>query len=138
MQLVDDILSSYTDVSEMLSSEYAQEKRINKQCFLKILSNVTFLVWQGVAFRGDGDEANSNFVQLLQLRGMDDPRINDWVLKKTNRYTSHDIQDELLKAMALTLLPKVAANVADAKFFCIMFDEYTDVANREQLVVCIS
>ena len=89
---------------------------MNKQCFLKVLSNVAFLAWQGVAFRGDGDEANSNFVKLLQLHGMDDPRINDWVLKKTNRYTSHDIQDELLKAMALTLLRMVAANVADTKF----------------------
>ena len=68
---------------------------------------------------------------------MDDPRINDWVLKKTNRYTSHDIQDELLKAMALTLLQKVAANLAGARFFCIMCNECTDAVNREQLVVCI-
>ena len=43
LQLVIDIPSSYADVGEMLSSEYAQEKRINKQCLLKILSNVAFL-----------------------------------------------------------------------------------------------
>ena len=43
LQLVVDIPSSYADVGEMLSSEYAQEKRINKQCLLKILSNVAFL-----------------------------------------------------------------------------------------------
>ena len=47
---------------------------------------------------------------------MDNPRINDWVLKTTNKYTSHDIQDELLIAMALTLLRKVAANLAGANF----------------------
>ena len=58
-------------------------------------------------------------------------------LKKTNRYTSHDIQDELLKAMVLTLLQKFVANLAGAKFFCIMCDECIDAANREQLVVCI-
>ena len=75
LQLVDDIPSSYTDVSEMLSLEYAQEKRINKQCFLKILSNVTFLARQGVAFRGDGDEANSNFcTTVYNYVEMDDPR----------------------------------------------------------------
>ena len=96
LQLVVDIPSSYADVGEMLSLEYAQEKRINKQCLLKILSNVAFLAWQGLAFRGDGDEVNSNFVQLLQLHGLDDPRINDWVSKKTNKYTSHNIQDERL------------------------------------------
>ena len=117
LQLVVDIPSSYADVGEMLSSEYAQEKSNNKQCLLKILSNVAFLARQGFAFRGDGDEVNSNFVQLLQLRGLDDPRINDWVSKKTNKYTSHDIQDELLKAMALNLLRKIAANLVDTRFF---------------------
>ena len=49
--------------------------------------------------------------------------INDWVSKKTNKYTSHDIQDELLKAMALILLQKITANLT--------------AANREQLVVCV-
>ena len=43
----------------------------------------------------------------------------------------------MLKAMALTLLRKIAANLVEAKFFCIMCDEYTDAANREQLVVFI-
>ena len=137
LQLVVDIPSSNADVGEMLSSEYAQEERINKQCLLKILSNVAFLARQGLAFRGDGDEVNSNFIQLLQLRGLDDPRINDWVSKKTNKYTSHHIQDELLTAMALNLLQKIAVNLTDARFFCIMCDECTDAANREQLVVCI-
>ena len=59
LQLVVDIPSSCADVGEMLSSEYTQEKRINRQCLLKILSNVAFLAQQGLAFRGDGDEINS-------------------------------------------------------------------------------
>ena len=52
---------------------HAQEKRNNKQCLLKILSkiDVAFLAQQGLAFRGDDDEVNSNFVQLLQLHGLD-------------------------------------------------------------------
>ena len=40
--------------------------------------------------------------------------------------------------MALSLLRKIAGNLADARYFCIMCDECTDAANREQLVVCIS
>ena len=108
LQLVIDMPYSYADVGEMLSSEYTQERRINRQCLLKILWNVAFLARQGLAFRGDGDEINSNFVQLLQLCGLDDPRISEWVSKKTNKYTSHDIQDELVKSMALSLLQKIA------------------------------
>ena len=56
-------------------------------------------------------------MQLLKLHGLDDPRIDDWVSKKTDKYTSHDIQDEMLTAMALTLLRKFAANLVEAKFF---------------------
>jgi len=39
--------------------------------------------------------------------------------------------------MALCVLRKISANLAKANFFCIMCDECTDAANREQLVVCI-
>ena len=136
LQLVVDIPANYNDVNEMLSTSYTQGKKDYKQCLLKILSNVLFFARQGLAFRGDGaDELGSNFVQLLKLRGLDDPRIDDWVSKKTDKCTSHDIQDEMLRAMALALLRKIAANLAS--FFCIMCDECTDAANREQLVVCI-
>jgi len=135
LQLVVDIPAS--DVGEVVSTNHARNKKDSRQCLLKILSNVVFLAQQGLAFRGDGDESNSNFIQLLKLRGLDDPRISDWILKKANKYTSHDIQDELLKSMALCVLQKISANLAEANFFCIMCDECTDAANREQLVVCI-
>ena len=45
LQLVVDIPSSFADVCEMLSSELHKRKRINKQCLLKILSNISFLAW---------------------------------------------------------------------------------------------
>ena len=105
--------------------------------FIEDTSNVAFLARQGLAFRGDGDESNSNFLQLLKLHGLDDPRIPEWIAKKANKYTSHDIQDELLKAMALTVLQKISTDLAVVRYFCIMCDECTDAANREQLVVCV-
>jgi len=51
---------------------------------LKILSNLQFLARQGIAICGDGDEADSNFIQLLKLRGRDDPRIEIWMQHKTD------------------------------------------------------
>jgi len=38
-----DIPATYRDVGEMMFMNYAQEKKDNKQCLLKILSNVVFL-----------------------------------------------------------------------------------------------
>ena len=85
--------SSCPDVAEMLSREHAEQKKDNRQCLLKILSNLRFLARQGIALRGDGDEKDSNFIQLLKLRGNDDPRIETWLQRKTDKYISHDIQN---------------------------------------------
>ena len=40
--------------------------------------------------RGDYDECDSNFTQLLRLRGADHQGIDSWLNKKTNKYTSPD------------------------------------------------
>ena len=78
----------------MLSSELARQKADNRQCILKILSNFRFLARQGLAIRGSGDDKDSNFTQLLKLRSEDDGRIVDWLSKKTDKYASHDMQNE--------------------------------------------
>ena len=58
------------NVGEMLSSQLAKQRLERRKCFLKLLSNVRFLARQGLAFRGDGNESDSNFMQLriLHLR----------------------------------------------------------------------
>ena len=71
---------------------------------------------QGLAFRGDGDEVDSNFMQLLKLRGRDDPRIEAWIQRKTDKYVSHDMQNELLKVMALSILRRIAGCISTSKF----------------------
>ena len=49
------------DVGEMLSSQHAQQKKQNRDCLLKIVSNLKVLARQGIALRGDGGDADSNF-----------------------------------------------------------------------------
>ena len=53
----------------------------------------------------------SNF-QLLMLRAEDDPRIDGGLTKRTDEYTSADIQNEILKVMALQILPESCFNSA--------------------------
>ena len=84
----------------------------------------------------DGKEEDSNFKQLLKLRGTDDPRIFEWLTKKTDKYTSGDIQNEMLKIMALKVTRDVAECLHNSDFFTIMVDETTDSSNREQVVIC--
>ena len=68
---------------------------------------------------------------------MNDPRIDSWLSKKTSKYTSHVIQNEILKAMYLNVIRNVASKIQESGFFCIMCNECCDVSNKEQLVVHI-
>ena len=84
--------------------------------------------------RGDGEgEPNSNFNQLYLLRAEDDPSLDEWMKKKGDKYTSPDMQNEMLKVMALRVLREIAAQIRDVDFYCIMVDEATDVSNVSQL-----
>ena len=129
--------SSSNNVGELLSSQLAKEKLERRQCFLKILSIIRFLARQGLPFRGHGEEHDSNFLQLMNLRAEDDPRISDWLKKKSNKYTSPDIQNEVLKIMALSVLRQLMHSIHSAPFLSIMIDETTDISNKEQVVVCL-
>ena len=120
-----------------MSSQVASDKRDNRQCLLKVISNIRYLARQGLALRGDGDETNSSFIQLLKLRQIEDPRIKKWMEKKTNKYTAHDMQDEIIETMATTVLKELGKDILTSDFFTIMCDECTDSSNREQLSVCI-
>ena len=131
-----DLPSSVKDIAETLQRELTKQKSENRQMLLKILSNIRFLARQSIAIRGDGDEENSNFIQLFKLRGEDDPKFAKWLEKKTDKYVSADIQNELLKVMGLQVLRDIATSLHSAEFYSIMVDETTDVSNKEQAVLC--
>ena len=131
-----DLPSSVKDIAETLQRELTKQKSENRQMLLKILSNIRFLARQSIAIRGDGDEENSNFIQLFKLRGEDDPKFSKWLEKKTDKYVSADIQNELLKVMGLQVLRDIATSLHSAEFYSIMVDETTDVSNKEQAVLC--
>ena len=78
----------------------------------------------------------SNFMQQLKLRGEDDPRISDWIKKKTDKYTSGAMQNEMIRVMSLKILREVACALQKATYYTIMIDETADISNQEQVVVC--
>ena len=53
--------------------------------------------------------------------------------KKKGKYTSHDMQNELIRVMGLTVMRKVTSRLQATPFYTIMVDECTDVCNQEQV-----
>ena len=124
------------DVAELQSAEHTAQKTLNRHMFMILLNNLRFLVDQGLALRGDGDEFNSNFIQLLCLIGLNcgDIEVNSWLANKTNKYTS---PHECVELMALHILRDVSKNIAAASCYSVMADECTDCSNKEQFTVNI-
>ena len=90
---------------------------------------------QGLSLRGDGDELQSNFYQLMLLQGEQCPEILSFLEKKQLKYTSHEIQNEILSIMAQAILRRLVRRIQSSVFFTLMVDETTDISNREQVVL---
>ena len=99
---------------------------------LKIIECLQFLGRQGLALRGEDNNENSNFIQLLKLRSKDFPELSNWMLKKTDKYLSHDIQNEIIMIMAHQIIRDICEKILKS-FYAIICDEYTDISNKEQL-----
>ncbi len=57
--------------------------------------------------------------------------------KKTDKYTSHDIQNECLQIMALTIVRQLSQDIRSSQCYTIMADECTDISNQEQFTICV-
>ena len=87
------------NVWEMSSDEGEKTMESNRISFIKVIECFQYLARQGQAMQGDTDD-ESNFIQLLKLRGKDQPLFLKWLEGKEDRYTSHDIQNEIIAIMA--------------------------------------
>ena len=101
---------------------------------MHILKIMRFLAHQGLPLRGHNDDTESNFIQLLRLHNAD-VNVDRWLSKKSNKYTSHDIQDTILKEMAHKILRDIGQNIHDGGLFSIMADECTDCSNKKQFTI---
>ena len=92
------------DVAKMLSSTLAAEKRDNQCYLLKVAESIKFLARQSIPLLGDGDEEDSNYMQLLHLHVADDLQLLSCMQQKKGKYTSPQVQNELLKIMDVHVL----------------------------------
>ena len=129
--------STTKDVGELLVTQLAREKEHNRKMFLKIISSIRFLSRQGMALRGDRNDEDSSFLQLLQLKAEDDPGLLEWLKRKTNKYTSHEMQNEIIKVMAMNVLRTITSSLQTSLFVTLMMDETTDISNKEQVTFTI-
>ena len=130
-------------VVDYLNPKYIQQKKSTSLMLKKIVETIYCLCRQGLALRGvcksgaSQTEPDSNLVQFLMLRALDDPQLLTFMQKESSNYLSPDIQNEIIRIIAHDILRKSLVHIRKSKNFTIMVDETTDVSNKEQCVVCI-
>ena len=100
------------------------------------MKRYNFSVARDFLLRGKESDENSNFWQLLRWRTKDFPKMKQWLEKKTEKYTSHGIQNEMLILMAHQIIRDLS-DEARSTFFATIRDEYTDASNKGQLTICL-
>lgn len=82
----------------------------NRFCLLKIIECLQYIARQAMPMQGDTDE-ESNFTQLLKLRGKDQPVLLKWLERKEDKYTSHEIQNEIISIMGNNVNRNLVADI---------------------------
>ena len=54
---------------------------------------------------------------------------------KANRYTSPEVQNDIIKVMANHILRDVSSKLQSSSFLTVMMDETTDISNQEQVTI---
>ena len=89
-----------TNIVDSLSFAAAEERKCSQACFLKIL-HIVCIFWQGkgchfvVMEKWWWTVANLSQLLALQCRNNDE-QLAEWLRRKSNKYTGHDMQNEML------------------------------------------
>lgn len=123
------------NVVEHLSTALQKQMMEHRTALRKIFSTLRILGRQGLAIRGAGNDENSNFMIILKARAEDVAELESWLKRTGNKWLHHDIQNEILQAMATKIMLENIREIKNAEYFAILLDETADIARTEQVSI---
>ncbi|XP_019905690.2 zinc finger MYM-type protein 1 isoform X1 [Esox lucius] len=107
--------------------------------YIKTIADVLLLTaTQNISLRTHRETMESdnrgNFLAILDLIGKHDPIVQKKLTGDHNsKYTSHEIQNEVLDTLAEMVRSSIIKEVQESKFFSILVDEMTDMKKKDQV-----
>ena len=103
---------------------------------------------QGFALRGHRDDkvnqkeysgSQGIFLELVHFRAETDEVLRKHIQfgLQNEKYTSRTIQNELVSVIGDAIHDEILSEVLSAQFYSIIADEVSDVANQEQVSICL-
>jgi len=134
---------SRPSILQQLNDERSRQIQQNRQNLGAVVDVLKYTALHRLSLRGhdEGEESLNagNFLDMLKLLG----KYNDNIGKKladlpdNAKYTSSDIQDEILSTMAKMVKTDIAEEVKKSGEFSVMADETKDVRKIEQMSIVL-
>ena len=127
----------------MIEKQTSEEIKANRLRLRTSINVVRWLTFQACSFRGhdesDSSKNQGNFLEMVKLLASYDEEVKAVVLSnapQNAKYTSPQIQKEILNVIADNVQKAIRSEIGDAKF-CIIVDESRDESRREQMALVI-
>lgn len=126
------------DILCQLSSAHDQAVKKNREILVAIVDTIIVCGQQNVAIRGH-TEIHSNFKAFLHLQAKHNPVLAEHLenANPTTKYTSPDIQNELISICGDMIRERIVSECNAAPFFGFIDDEATDAATMEQMALVL-
>ncbi|XP_050142170.1 uncharacterized protein LOC126618119 [Malus sylvestris] len=129
---------------ETFVSKQTDEARINYRTLLNASLECTrWLLGQGLPFRGHDESFKSsnrgNYLELMQFLSKHNEQVRKVVFEnapKNLKYTSSDIQKDLVHACAIETIDAITKDMEGA-FFSLLVDGSRDSSTKEQMAVVL-
>eukprot|EP00794_Sanderia_malayensis_P001755 gene1755-1957_t len=99
------------------------------------------IVSVGLAFHGHDESkissSRGNFIELLDLVGVDNSDLKSFLDQDRTTYTSHDPQNELIECIYHEVKDEIQKRIDSSKFLAVMMDDTSDRSNVEQSATSI-
>ena len=73
----------------------------------------------------------------MKLQGVDDENVMQHLAQHSDKYTCHQVQNEIIRSMALTVLRKLATDFHTSVYYSLMADKVTDSSNRVEWMMIL-
>ncbi|KAK9092046.1 hypothetical protein Syun_026957 [Stephania yunnanensis] len=143
VQSVENLSNVTRHIDRVINAQTSEDVRKNR-LRLKVTSEVVrWLSLQGCAVRGHREGSTSenrgNLIEMLKLMGRLNVNIEDVILDNAPgnaKYTSPNIQKEILHIMANMVRKKIREEIGDKKF-CLLVDEAKDAGGKEEMAIVL-
>ncbi|KAG9458926.1 hypothetical protein H6P81_003434 [Aristolochia fimbriata] len=138
-----DLMNQAYHIQNVFKRQSTQEVLHNRLRLKTSVDVIRWLTFQACPFRGHDESLSSqnrgNFLEMVKLLASYNEQVSGVVLgnaPQNAKYTSPDIQKEILHVIANKVRHTIRSEIGEAKF-CIIVDEARDESKREQMAIVL-